>query len=190
LVHAKDFINEEYNDQMDREILDSLYSAKKWLSADEIIGILSSTLTDAEDRSRTIRRHLKSLVKDGVIEQHIREATGRQGRAPEIYALCNTLRTRIDHHLNVKETRRVVIAERTVPGLLDKNGSTLSAKVVYHTEFAETKGKKKCISVGWTIPPASENPWLLKAMLTAQQLGDLPPSDAGIKKLKKDLMVQ
>lgn len=196
LVEPMDFLKAAYEKVVDREILECLYSAQRPLSVSDITDVMkiesNSGDGDVKHPDRNIRIRLKKLVKIGDVEETIREATGRRERAPYVYELDNDLRKEIDDYLNIKKTQSKDIVREPVPGLVkEKDGSPLLAKVVYHTEFSETKGQKTCISRGWATPSSESDrkPWLLRAMLTAQDLGDLPPSDARIEKLKKELRV-
>lgn len=201
LVEPMDILKDKYENQVDREILDCLYSATKLLSASEITDIIKSNSPDRDviHPARNIRYRLKMLVEKMVIDMAVRDATGDRGRAPEVYALSKSLQKEIDDYLNIKKTSSMDTAKCPVPGLVvgpDGNKRPLLAKVIYIDKFEETKGKKMRVSTGWAIPSSNgpipspdQKPWLLMAMLTAQQLGHLSPSDPRIEQLKKDLMI-
>lgn len=181
-----DFLNEAYGNAIDREILDCLYSTEGWLSASEIIDITTSKAVKKNpnytDRSRNVRIRLKKLVEDNDVNQEIKEATGRRGRAPEIFALSETLRGKINDYLIV-ETKQEKIESVPIPV---GDGLQLTGRVITTHKYSEVGDQKILVSIETAVAPSSEKPFLLSAILTADRLGHPIPSEEQIQKLKRE----
>lgn len=156
-----------------------------WFSAYEIIDVVTSKTPkkngELQDRSRTIRKHLKELVKIGDVTVQVKEATGQRGRAPEIFMLSGKLRKSIDEYLNIKEVDSVKIYKLPVG-----NELPLYGRVIFTNTYKEIGDQKICVERKEEVSASSKKPFLLSAIMTARRLGHPTPPDEQIEKLKKE----
>lgn len=179
LVETLGFLKDVYENVLDREILECLYSTEKWLSASEITNIIKAESSDRDVKypDRNVRYRLKRLVKRNDINRAKRETTGHRGRAPEIYGLSENLRKTIDDSFTIKDIERVPVG----------NGLPLG-KIISMHKYREIKGQKTTASRGWETAPEDRNLWTLSAILTAKRLGHPAPPDGEIEKFKKNVL--
>ncbi|MDD3566073.1 MAG: hypothetical protein PHN90_10445 [Methanothrix sp.] len=184
MVEPMDFLKHAYENTIDREILECLFSTENWLSVSEITDIVTANLPKENasypERSRTIRNHLKKLAEKGEVDKKVKDATGQRGRAPEVFSLNKNLRKTIDDYLNTKEIiHSEVIIEPSALGLPP-------ARIVYSEKRKEIGEAKIIISESWKVAPSDGKLYLLRAIRTAKRLGHPILPEEQIRELEKE----
>jgi hypothetical protein len=148
LVRPEGFIKENYNNDVERAILNDLYIMRNCdpFSVSEITqrllnryickdclclfkSLLKTELScpgchskntllllapKSDVAERTMRNHLKRLNDKGDLEKTSKTPTGERGRAPDVYSLSESFKTRLEDYLNRKEMKLGLLMNATI----------------------------------------------------------------------------
>jgi hypothetical protein len=69
---------------------------------------------DSDVAERTMRNHLKRLNDMGDLKKILKAPTGERGRAPDVYSLSDSFKTRLEDYLNRKEMKLGILTNATI----------------------------------------------------------------------------